>query len=110
RVRLLVLRGRLIEHRESLRLRLGLPQADHLLVGRIGQDGDGEDEVETWQRGGESAGGDHGGQAALPVAGVSHRRRGLTRGSRVAGATTNSLTKAPSFLKTWMRLWLRSQT
>src|SRR5881398_1926576 len=28
RVRLLVLRGRLIEHRESLRLRLGLPQAD----------------------------------------------------------------------------------
>src|SRR5207245_7624894 len=59
RVRLLVLRGRLIEHRESLRLRLGLPQADHLLVVRIGPDGDGADEGEPGERGGESAGSYH---------------------------------------------------
>src|SRR2546426_223693 len=59
RVRLLVLRGHLVQDREGLQLGLGLPEPDDLLVGRLSE-GDGEDEDQRGERGGESASSDHG--------------------------------------------------
>src|SRR5207249_761309 len=78
RVRLLILGSDLVQDREGLRLGLGLPEPDDLLVGRLSEDDDGEDQRE--ERDGERASSDHGSRSLEAVAGVSYRRRPLTRG------------------------------